>query len=60
MARITGKNSMMSLNPISRQRVKGNFQGHSMCSGKVLLDRMQKSAEEGKQTGGNNVNNGIY
>lgn len=32
--RVIGKNSMIRLNPISRQREQGNFQ---RCSGKVLL-----------------------
>lgn len=50
---------MMTLNPISRQREQGIFQRHG-CSGKAMLDRMQRSAEEKRQPCGNHVNDGIY
>lgn len=49
----------MTLNPISRQREQGTFQRHR-CSGKAMLDRMQRSAEEERQPRSNHVNDGDY
>lgn len=40
-ARVTGLTGVMRLNSVSRQR--------NRCSGKALLDRMQRSGEEERQ-----------